>query len=254
MKVFDGRQFVTLYGTLGRIEMMSKQHPDHDITEDLAGSFTTMVKDVERFCEELGLSTAAIKARNVLKDIEPEMKFGSLANSFDGLAEIIALEMNAHLFMYIEPAKAHYYSAVDLFGRQVSEAFPSAVDDIEEAGKCFALNRGTACVFHLMRVLEVGLYALANAMQIQNIEENWHNAIEQIEKAIRGVLRQTAEQKSDLAFYSEAVTYFFNVKEPWRNRTAHTGHIYTEEKAEQVFNSVRGFMQALSTRLTEKPL
>ena len=46
------------------------------------------------------------------------------------------------------------------------------------AGKCLALNRETAGVFHLMRVLQIGLYALADDLHVQNLRENWQNAIE----------------------------------------------------------------------------
>lgn len=255
MKLFNGQQFVTLFSLLGKTVIVAQRDdPNHVIREDTAQRIAGAVKEIKGLCEELGLSTSALKASVVLNRVKPGFTANTLATSFDSLSEFIALEMTSHLFMYIEPSKAHYYSNIDLFGSEVSEKFPSAKDDVAEAGKCLALNRGTACVFHLMRVLESGLYALADALQIPKIEENWHNAIEQIEKAIRKLPSQTLEQKNDSAFYSEAATYFFNVKGPWRNRSAHSGQIYTEEKAEQVFNSVRGFMQVLATRLKQKSL
>ena len=105
-----------------------------------------------------------------------------------------------------------------------------------------------------MRVLEPGLYGLADSLKIVRIEENWHNAIEQIDKAVRGLPRTTPDEKVSVQFYTEAAAHLFNVKEAWRNRAAHAGHTYAEEKAEQIFESVRGFMQVLSTRLSEKPL
>ena len=53
-----------------------------------------------------------------------------------------------------------------LFGDDVARAFPSSKGDIDEAGKCLALDRGTACVFHLMRILEIGLQLLAAKLGI----------------------------------------------------------------------------------------
>jgi hypothetical protein len=41
------------------------------------------------------------------------------------------------------------------FGNEVAVAFPSATYDIREASNCFALERWPACVFHLMRTLEI---------------------------------------------------------------------------------------------------
>lgn len=57
------------------------------------------------------------------------------------------------LFLYIPPQMVNLYEAKELFGQPVEHAFPSAIDDIEDAGKCLALGQGTACVMHLMRVL-----------------------------------------------------------------------------------------------------
>src|SRR5258708_19689687 len=51
-------------------------------------------------------------------------------------------------------------------GEAVTDAFPSAITDIEEAGKCLAFDRNAACIFHLMRVMEVGLKALGQRLDI----------------------------------------------------------------------------------------
>ena len=255
MKVFDGLKLMNLFSLLEKTVLLSqKDDPNRVISERVTYLMVDKVKELKQLCEELGLSTAAVKAARVIDDIKPDLKAGSLSAPFESLTEIITLEMRAHLFMYVEPSKAPYYSDSDLFGDRVAERFPLAKDDIEEAGKCLALNRGTACVFHLMRVLEAGLYAVAGALEIQDIEPNWHNAIEQTEKQIRSLPSKTPEEKSELTFYSDAAAYLFAVKEPWRNRSAHAGKTYTEEKAQQIFESVRGFMQTLSTKLTEKPL
>jgi hypothetical protein len=40
-------------------------------------------------------------------------------------------------------------------------------EDISEAAQCLALNRPTACVFHLMRVMETGVQILGNRLGIQ---------------------------------------------------------------------------------------
>jgi hypothetical protein len=48
-----------------------------------------------------------------------------------------------------------------VLGKEVFDAFPTANNDVSEAGMCLAFERGTACVMHCMRILEVGLVALA---------------------------------------------------------------------------------------------
>jgi hypothetical protein len=158
-----------------------------------------------------------------------------ITKQLDGITEIISYEMNAHLFMYVEPSKAHLYSQPELFGGDVAKAFSSSSSDIDEAGKCLALNRTTACVYHLMRILENGLYALGVDLEIERLQVNWHNAIEQIEKAIgdfdKKQLSSNAAESEKIEwrlkkqFYSEAAAHFMYIKEAWRNRTAHAGQV-----------------------------
>jgi hypothetical protein len=219
---------------------------------------------LQETCTHLSLPTSAEKAKNVNTALQDGIRSQKLGEECDRLSEVIALEMQSHLFMYIEPTKVAYYSNPQLFGDEVSVRFPSTIFDVDEAGKCLALNRGTACVFHLMRVLEIGLYTLGKELKVPNLQENWHNAIEQIESAIQVFEKagpgQGATEKDRLEwrdkkqFYSEAATHFMYVKEAWRNRTAHSGQMYTDEKAHQIFENVKGFMQLLATRMGEKPL
>ena len=82
----------------------------------------------------------------------------------------------------------------------------------------------------------------------QEYPRNWQNAINQIEKAISG-LPKTDERR---ASYADAATHFMHVKDAWRNRTMHIGPIYTEEKAQRIFDNAKDFMQVLATRLSEK--
>ena len=44
--------------------------------------------------------------------------------------------------------------------------FPAANHEASEAGKCFATARYTACVFHLMRVMEVGVQEFGAVLSV----------------------------------------------------------------------------------------
>jgi hypothetical protein len=69
------------------------------------------------------------------------------------------------LFMFIPTDKAEFYRRPEqLFGVQVVSSFPSCTTDIEEAGKSYATGRSIACVFHLMRVMEIGLRVFATTL------------------------------------------------------------------------------------------
>ena len=58
------------------------------------------------------------------------------------------------------------------FGDEVANAFPNLIEDIDEAAKCLALSRYTACMFHLMRVMESSIHRLAKKLKV-NSEEGY---------------------------------------------------------------------------------
>ncbi len=83
------------------------------------------------------------------------------------LRDVISSEMEDVLFLYVDSRHKEYYEGLSLFGDEVEQAFPSSNYDIAESGKCIALNRSTAAVCHLMRVLEWGLRAMATKLKVR---------------------------------------------------------------------------------------
>src|SRR5207245_7948003 len=87
-------------------------------------------------------------------------------SSFKELSERIRDDLQARLFLWIPPERSRFYSQKKLFGKLVADKFPQASEDIEEAGKCLALGRGTATVFHLMRVMEGAVEEMARLLTV----------------------------------------------------------------------------------------
>lgn len=171
------------------------------------------------------------------------------------LALRIHEELQAEMFLHVPIDRVRYYESTEpLFGTDVAKQFPSISFDVVEAGKCYALHRSTACVFHLMRVLEIGLSVFAARFNVPSNHTNWHNVIEGIEKAIRNMssdLNRPVDWKDQQEFFSQVASHFMLVKDAWRNYTAHARGKYTEDEAETMLINVRGFMQKLATRLHE---
>jgi len=192
---------------------------------------------------------ALVKVNRLLGQLDSpaDYTFGDLERESKALLERLFDELDSHLFLGVNVTRARFYEHPLNGWESAIERFPSVSFDVEEAGKCLALERGTASVFHLMRVSERGLYALAHALEIENVQVNWQNAIDQIEKAIRALPRAHSRKAS----FSEAAAHFIHVKDAWRNRTTHSGQVYPTEKAEQIYENVKSFMQVLATQLSE---
>ena len=163
-------------------------------------------------------------------------------------------ELNEREFLYISPERVKFYKQPMLFGRGVNDRFPLAIDDIEEAGKCLALGRGTACVLHTMRVLEAGLKVMAKALDIP-YAPSWESYLKQIATNI-GTERRRKTKKwlRDEKFYRDLSGDLLTVKQVWRNPSMHVDRKYSVEEAEQIFAAANALMNRLASHFATKEL
>jgi hypothetical protein len=101
-----------------------------------------------------------------------------LVNDLDTLDMSFSNELGEELIFRIASRGNGYFEKDDLFGPEVSSAFPSSTDNIRNAGTCFAVEQYDACVFHLMRVLERGIRVLAAKFNVPflNTEKPYDSA------------------------------------------------------------------------------
>lgn len=171
------------------------------------------------------------------------------------LHAIIKDELRERLFMFIPQDDAEWFEKKDGFGIEVSTAFHSAIEDIKEAGTCYATGRYTACVFHLMRILEHGLKALAKNLSLTFGKKTWGKIIGMIDEKIDDFYKsnpQTEAEIERLQFLSEAATDFRYFKNSWRDHVSHLRYTCKDRgEALLILNHVKSFMVHLSTQLTE---
>lgn len=158
-------------------------------------------------------------------------------------------ELEARLLFAFPPASARYFSNQPLFGEKVEEIFPDIAYDVAEAGKCLALGRWTATVMHLMRVLEAGLQALAAHLDVPS-DENWNVLLNSIEGKLRNV-RRKVDGREEEQWAAEAGVHLRFIKNAWRNHAMHPLERYDSERARQIFENTRSFMQHLASKMTD---
>lgn len=217
---------------------------------------------VIRESEKVEMPITAATARELeeaLNDTEKPPKYQWAMDNIRHLQKLVQKELENKTFLYIPPEKMKTWPRQNkqhVFGEQIHAAFPSAAIDISEAGICLSLSRATASVFHLMRVLEIGLTALGRTFSVSVAHTNWGPAIDQIESKIRDMHKDPTwksqpDCKEQQQFYAQAASHFGILKDAWRNYTAHARGNYTEETAALIFDNVREFMRKLATRLHE---
>lgn len=181
-----------------------------------------------------------------------------LSDLIKTLMEVLEDELTRKMVFYVPPEDAKLYAKPEEWFPETLISFPSATYDIKEACKCFALERYTACVYHSMGVLQVGLHALAKDVGIVlkfPIElAEWGDILRRIEEKIgpyanlpRGDLLRDRYDN----LYAGCASHFRYLKDGWRNHVAHMREVYDKTKARTALDHVRDFMESLSTRIHE---
>lgn len=168
------------------------------------------------------------------------------------LIQVFGDEIDGTPLLTLDSRHSTYFEMGAPFGEAVNDAFPSADFDLVEAAKCRAVGRWTACVMHLMRVLEVGLATLARHYNV-TVDSNWNKTLNEIEAKTREVGRRSHGAEAE-QWAAEAATHLRFVKNAWRNQAMHPRQTYDEDRAVIIFDSARSFMQHLSEKLSEDDL
>lgn len=177
--------------------------------------------------------------------------------------DIIKSEAEKRLIFLVPNNLKQFYNNDELLGKAVKNGYPSAIPDIKSAGNCIAFGNDTASVFHLMRVVELGLRAFSKHLGVKDVKisgkpgnekyvplafSDWEkiiqagqNKIDKINGSKRGPKRQKAQE-----FYLPLMMDFRAIKDAWRNHCMHTRAYYNSEDAMMIFSHVKRIMETLA--------
>lgn len=231
-----------------------------DLSDTSRSRALIALRHVEAEFRKIGLRISADAVKDIVTILENKTDRRNCQWLMDQIGNIERLaerELEGKAFFYVPAERAKFFPRSDdqhIFGSEVAVAFQSATYDIAEAGICLALARGSGCVFHLMRVLEIGLTALGGKFGVSLEHTNWNPAIEEIESKIRGMHKDPTwkaqrDYREQQEFYAQVASHFGILKDAWRNYTMHVRGKYTEEEAELIFENVKAFTQKLAKRL-----
>lgn len=225
-------------------------------SEKLGASHRIEIGKIARVLGRLGLPVS-VQCLDALNNEWAERGFESAVNV--GLlhesVKTIERELQSVTFKPLTAAEADLYCSQQPFGADVATAFPDTAEDLEEAARCLALGRATACVFHLMRAVEVGVVALGHAVGIRKHSPTWEAVLGAIDAKLnppKGSPKKTGRWRKDEPFYAEANAHLRSLKIAVRNPTMHRGNFYTEEKAREIYDASRALYQHLATKLKQK--
>ena len=219
----------------------------------IRGSIIQAISDTETALKEAELPARFYRRLDRIKETIKEDKYNGdvVAALLQELIYDLLDELSEPKFFYVAKDHRHLFETEAPFGAAVAETFHDANKDILAAARCLALDEWTACVFHLMRVLELGLRSVAEMVGLpaeQTTSENWKNIIDQIEKRIRSIESEpkSTEKREKLRVYSGAAVQFRYFKDAWRNHVSHSRAHYDLKEAESIWNHVKTFLEQLA--------
>lgn len=189
--------------------------------------------------------------------VRANCKLAEVVKEIEVLSEVAEDQLTRRHSVYVPLKKYEYFFKITaLFPEAIQNAFPSVEGDAVDACVAYALNLNTACVYHVMGIVQGGLYALAHELKIPfttaahtSVElENWKNIIDQIESEIRKLeSMQKGRQKDEkLSFYSRSAVQFRYFKDAWRNHVDHNRETYDADQAHSILIHARDFIKELA--------
>ena len=232
------------------------------ITPEARKKLIHCVQRARNECLKIDLEGGKKRAEQILRRLNSDpLSYETMIMDIASLEEFIHDALEKRHFAYIAPDKAKFFEQPALFGNEVNLAFPSAVDDIKDAGNSLAADLNTAAVFHLMRVAEKGLRILARDRKVKISKTKldyaeWQTVIDGISKKIEEMAktRRSPKKSEALEFYRGALGEFYAFKDAWRNHVMHSRVRYDEHQALSAFQHVSEFIKRLSTRLSESKI
>jgi hypothetical protein len=248
---FHAERFVRVYRTLGGMHNFLIRNSVDDVDDDVYDWLTNLAYSISSQISTMNLSTSVRMADTFLQHCKEKYSPQTLSSELHHLFRTIELELGFAIFVQIPADRHGYYELLQSrLNENIPLKLPSVVSDLEEGSKCFALGRPTACVFHMMRVMEISVQILGKKFKVKLAQEkNWQVILDQINKAIKNVHPKTSRGKNLLREYAIIASHLYSVKVAWRNSVMHPKASYTEDEAEEVLRQVIIFVNHLVVTL-----
>jgi hypothetical protein len=202
---------------------------------------------VKEEATRLDLQSTLIRLNRLLMLHEQiDLNLSVVANDFKEIRRQFEDDLRSKHFLFVPHEKMVFWDQKEPFGGNVSKKFKTSIGDIRCAGNCLALGQGTACVFHLMRAMEVAVKKLASRLQMRiTPRTTWRQLTGNMDQVIANMPDDTFTKKRKKENWEHSRANLHHVGDVWRNSTMHPATAYTPAQALDVFNACRVFMNGL---------
>jgi hypothetical protein len=221
---------------------------------------TSKMKALRDDLMALELPVSHKAATRICESLEGGSRLPTLIQDFKDLQLRTNDELETIIFLRVPKSHSVLYSSPLVGWDPVIDRFGCS-DDIEESGKCIALGRPTAAVFHLMKVVERGVLEMEVFLnRAPDPKAHFGSVVSKLEDLVqKGKFDQVPDHlRSYLSFMREVLPQLHAVKDAWRDKVSHVGNRiipvepFSEEKAMEVYNSTQSLMRKMASGLPPK--
>jgi hypothetical protein len=265
---------LALFDELRDLEVqVSKSHPFRpapELVADVSERLCKHLVTVAHLCLSLDLTSSQKQIKHIL-NVPPEnlLDSNSVSQMIQDLRRRIREDLEDHVYFcvpevtaarfFIRRSDGLYFTKVpsELMDPTIVARFPAASEDIEGACRCFAFDCFTACVFHLMRVVEIGVLKIARLSVLPDPRPSWGAILKHVEKL---VLRTKYEDLDPAVqphrnLLESLLPQMQAIQRAWRNKFTHVEDKVLPEGeinpaiANELMVAVEAFMRTLAMNL-----
>lgn len=254
----DAAASYTLLTNLGALKQEAKQLAKENVP--LPPFASRQDSGIYKLLVSLRICTQKLELTRPTNGAIDRLVDGFVSGKIDGASDLLeklrALELNLRddlggvLFLHLPGKDAMLFHAKpwEFFGQAVYDKLIPVRYDMEEALKCCALERHTASVGHLTKVIEQALRELGvkvlkrKAYKADGITpKEWNNVSKDIKGALMGLNAKTKAARKMRDDRLLALDRFENVKHV-RNTAHHPDVEYNEKEARAMLDHTKAFL------------
>lgn len=238
--------------------------------QELDGLQLRTDRGTEEFMDKIGLlvnHAQKIGMRSTIRQVENIRDYfsGDLHGKKSNEVALMIRELQVRIhedleerIMFVIPGdKAPFVDAAWLENGAIATSFPTtALPEMRAAARCYAYGEDTACMFHLMRVVDFGLRRVAESiMGVDYSPVNWNAVGSAIQtKMEQKYQKKPAEWKKAEPFYAGILMDIQAISRGHRNAVIHDlEKNYAERDSRYMLTVVQAFMEHLAAHGMKEP-
>ncbi|HKW75881.1 MAG TPA: hypothetical protein VJN64_10175 [Terriglobales bacterium] len=221
--------------------------PQRALDQHYTSRLQSYLDTLHEHCEKLDLPLSTNQIRTVVNAVNGQ-NAERISDALYELHRRVVEELQVKVCFCLQGTKVKYWHPFWLVETPIYDNFRSAWEEFQRAGHCFAYGENTACVFHLMRIVDFGLRRVAASLGVEYDARNWIGIASKIQQRMEQKHQtKTDEWKKSEPLYAEILTDIQAISRGHRNPVLHElEKKYDDREAEHMLNVVEGFMLHLA--------